>query len=123
MRKFGPDLHVCDCEWANKGNTCKHVLKIIDILKRKTTNEHDHVVGKCHLKFRFSTYIHMNVYYCFPMLTKLFFFSKLQKLLLHWLMIITKLERVRVMELMSLVIMIRYLYLNIQLFYSSQQIN
>ena len=77
MRKFGPDLHVCDCEWANKGNTCKHVLKIIDILKRKTTNEHDHVVGKCHLKFRFSTYIHMNVYYCFPMLTKLFFFFQI----------------------------------------------
>ena len=47
VRNFGQNLHVCDCEWAKRGNTCKHVLKILYILKRNT---HDKVVGKYHLK-------------------------------------------------------------------------
>ncbi|GLJ47194.1 hypothetical protein SUGI_0996270 [Cryptomeria japonica] len=41
VRKFGPDFYVCDCEWAKRGNTCKHVLKILDLLRRNKTNEQD----------------------------------------------------------------------------------
>ncbi|GLJ18412.1 hypothetical protein SUGI_0326200 [Cryptomeria japonica] len=44
VRKFGPNLHVCDCQWAKRGNTCKHVLKILDLVKRKETNEQDQFV-------------------------------------------------------------------------------
>ena len=56
VRTFGPNLHVCDCEWAKRGNTCKHVLKISDLLKRNQLNKEDQVVGKCHLRFNFSIY-------------------------------------------------------------------
>ncbi|GLJ40912.1 hypothetical protein SUGI_0846320 [Cryptomeria japonica] len=44
VRKFEPNLHVCDCDWAKRGNTCKHVLKVLDILKRNKPNEQDQVV-------------------------------------------------------------------------------
>lgn len=49
IRKFGSDLHVCDCQWAKRGNMCKHVLKILDCLKRSKINQQDQVGGKFHL--------------------------------------------------------------------------
>ena len=51
VRKFGSDLHVCDCQWAQRGNTCKHVLKILDLIKRNQANKNDQVVGKFLLAF------------------------------------------------------------------------
>ena len=50
VSKFGPDLHVCDCLWAEKGNTCKHVLKILDLLKGNKINTKDQTTGKFYLK-------------------------------------------------------------------------
>ncbi|XP_057845861.1 uncharacterized protein LOC131055410 [Cryptomeria japonica] len=43
VRKFGPKFLVCDCQWAKRGNICKHVLKVSDFIKRNNAEEKDHV--------------------------------------------------------------------------------
>ncbi|XP_057842917.1 uncharacterized protein LOC131052308 [Cryptomeria japonica] len=32
VSKFGPNLYVCDCKWALRGNTCEHMLKVTSML-------------------------------------------------------------------------------------------
>lgn len=44
VKKRGLDMHVSDCQWEKKGNMCKHVLKILDLLKRYKINEKDKVL-------------------------------------------------------------------------------
>ena len=63
VRKFGPNLQVCDCEWAKRGNTCKHVLKILDLLKRTNINQQGQVVGKYHLRDNFNNLFYTIDYY------------------------------------------------------------